>query len=212
MLPPLGIIFGLLVGFIAAQVWSDFERAKVAVGTEATALRSVVLLVEVFPEEQQAHFRALINRHVDVSVNEEWPKLALGHATLAGLPSSLREALKSALVLTPADDAQKMARGEMIKALESALEARRQRIIVSQSSVSPIKWVALLLQALCALVAIAMVHSDNRLTCGIALTMFATGIALSLVLIAAYSHPFNSVGPGLLNQVIASEGALRAGR
>ena len=39
MLPPLGIIFGLLVGFIAAQVWSDFERAKVAVGTEATALR-----------------------------------------------------------------------------------------------------------------------------------------------------------------------------
>jgi hypothetical protein len=23
MLPPLGIIFGLLVGFIAAQVWSD---------------------------------------------------------------------------------------------------------------------------------------------------------------------------------------------
>ena len=28
MLPPLGIIFGLLVGFIAAQVWSDFDRAR----------------------------------------------------------------------------------------------------------------------------------------------------------------------------------------
>lgn len=27
MLPPLGIIFGLLVGFTAAQVWSDFEKA-----------------------------------------------------------------------------------------------------------------------------------------------------------------------------------------
>src|SRR6188472_2388936 len=89
MLPPLGIIFGLLVGFIAAQVWSDFERAKVAVGTEATALRSVVLLAEVFPEEQQARFRTFINRHIDESVNEEWPKLARGHATLTGLPSSL---------------------------------------------------------------------------------------------------------------------------
>ncbi|MGD0533735.1 MAG: hypothetical protein ABSA62_16130, partial [Methyloceanibacter sp.] len=44
MLPPLGIIFGLLVGFIAAQVWSDFERAKVAVATEASALRTVNLL------------------------------------------------------------------------------------------------------------------------------------------------------------------------
>ena len=212
MLPPLGIIFGLLVGFIAAQVWSDFERAKVAVGTEATALRGVVLLAEVFPEEQQARFRTLINRHIDEAVNEEWPKMAGGHATLTGLPSSLREALKSALVLVPADEAQKTARVEIIRALENALDARRQRLIVSQTSVSPIKWVALLLQALCALIAIAMVHSDNRLTCGIALTIFATGIALSLVLIAAYSHPFHSVGPELLRQVIASEAAAEAGR
>jgi uncharacterized membrane protein HdeD (DUF308 family) len=52
MLPPLGIIFGLLVGFIAAQVWSDFERAKVAVATEASALRSVDLLAESLPAEQ----------------------------------------------------------------------------------------------------------------------------------------------------------------
>lgn len=212
MLPPLGIIFGLLVGFIAAQVWSDFERAKLAVGTEATALRSVVLLAEIFPEEQQAHFRGLINRHIDESVTKEWPKLARGHATLTGLPSSLREALKSALAIIPTNDAQTMARGEMIKALENALEARRQRIIVSQSSVSPVKWIALVLQALCALVAIAMVHSDNRLTCGIALTIFATGVALSFVLIAAYSHPFNSVGPGLLQQVIAGEVPLATGR
>jgi hypothetical protein len=35
MLPPVGIIFGLLVGFTAAQAWSDFERAKVAVADEA---------------------------------------------------------------------------------------------------------------------------------------------------------------------------------
>ena len=43
---------------------------------------------------------------------------------------------------------------------------------------------------LCTLVAIAMVHSDNRLACAIAMTLFATGIALSLLLIAAYSRPF----------------------
>jgi hypothetical protein len=39
MLPPLGIIFGLLVGFIAVQVWNDFDRAKAAVASEASALR-----------------------------------------------------------------------------------------------------------------------------------------------------------------------------
>ena len=58
-----------------------------------------------------------------------------------------------------------------------------------------------ILQGLCTLIAIAMVHSDNRLACAIALTLFATGIALSLLLIAAYSRPFTgeiSVGPDLL--------------
>ncbi|MGZ8400606.1 MAG: bestrophin-like domain [Methyloceanibacter sp.] len=50
-----------------------------------------------------------------------------------------------------------------------------------------------------------MVHSDNRLAAAIAMTLFATGIALSLLLIAAYSRPFTgeiSVSPDLLQQVI----------
>ena len=42
MLPTLGILFALLVGFIAVEVWSNFDKAKVAVATEASALRAVV--------------------------------------------------------------------------------------------------------------------------------------------------------------------------
>jgi hypothetical protein len=60
---------------------------------------------------------------------------------------------------------------------------------------------------LCTLVAIAMVHADNRRACAITLTLFATGVALSVLLIAAYSRPFGeiSVTPELLKQVIATE-------
>jgi hypothetical protein len=36
MLPPLGIIFGLLVGFVAVQVWNDFDKAKAAIASEAS--------------------------------------------------------------------------------------------------------------------------------------------------------------------------------
>ena len=97
-----------------------------------------------------------------------------------------------------------------VKALQTALDARRQRIVVSESGLGKVKWAAILLQALCTLIVIAMVHSDNRLTCAITLTAFATGVALSLLLIAAYSRPFTgeiSVGPDLLKQVITSESA-----
>ena len=95
-------------------------------------------------------------------------------------------------------------------ALHRALDARRQRIIISQSEVGPVKWAAILLMGLCALIAIAIVHSDNRLTCAIAVGLFATGFALSSLLIAAYSRPFTgeiSVKPDLLQEVVPSETA-----
>jgi hypothetical protein len=208
MLPPLGVLFALLVGFIAVEVWNNFDKAKAAVATEASALRAVVLLAGTFPEEQKARIYALINRHIEVAVNQEWPEMAHQQATLSPLPTALIEALHEALALKHADDSQRTAQPEMVRALHTALDARRQRIVISESSVGAVKWAGILLQGLCTLVAIAVVHSDNRPACAMTLILFATGIALSVLLIAAYTRPFtgeNSVAPELLKQVIASE-------
>ena len=205
MLPPLGILFALLVGFIAVEVWNNYDKAKVAVVSEASALRAIVLLAGTFPEEEKTRIYALIDRHIEVAVNEGWPAMARHRLTLSTLPTALMEALQDVLTLKPADGGQRIAQSEMVKAIHTAMDARRQRIVVSQSAVGTVKWAGIILQGLCTLVAIAMVHSDNRLACAIAMTLFATGIALSLLLIAAYSRPFTgeiSVGPDLLKQVI----------
>ena len=205
MLPPLGILFALLIGFIAVEVWNNYDKAKGAVATEASALRAVVLLAGTFPEEQKTRIYALIDRHIEVAVNEGWPAMAGRRLTLSTLPTSLIAALQETLTLKPADDSQQIAQTEMVKAIHAAADARRQRIVISESSVGRVKWAGILLQGICTLIAIAMVHSDNRLACAIAMTLFATGMALSLLLIGAYSRPFVgeiSVRPDLLKQVI----------
>jgi hypothetical protein len=100
---------------------------------------------------------------------------------------------------------QQTAQREITIALENALDARRQRIIISQSEVNWVKWSCLCLLAACALVAIAMVHSDNRLTSAITMAPFASGVAASLLLILAHDRPFIgelSVGPNALFQVM----------
>src|SRR5262252_5346922 len=99
MLPPLGILFALLVGFIAVEVWGNFDKAKAAVTTEASALRAVVLFVGAFPDEQRTRIYALVNRHIDESVNKEWPEMARQRATLANLPTALIEALHETLAV-----------------------------------------------------------------------------------------------------------------
>jgi Protein of unknown function (DUF4239) len=211
MLPPLGIIFGLLVAFVAAQVWNDVDHAKTAVNREASALRAVVLLAGDFPAASEKRLRALVGRHISEAVTQEWPAMAQRHATLTFAPPALLEALQLTLALSPHDDGQLAAQREMVSSLQNALDARRQRILISQSRVNWVKWTGLLVQAACTLFAIALVHSDNRLSAALAMTLFATGVAVSLVLIASHNRPFSgeiSVGPDVLLQVMPAEGSL----
>ena len=208
MLPPLGIIFGLLVAFLAAQAWSDFDKAHTAVHHEASALRAVVLLIASFPGEPEVRTRALIRHHVQEAAAQEWPAIASGRARLTITPRPLAEALELTLGLVPRSDGQAAAQREIVASLQSALDARRQRILISGSAINWIKWTGLLLQAACTLVAIAMVHCDNRATAALALALFATAVALCTLLIAAHDRPFTghiSVGPDVLLQVMPAE-------
>jgi len=92
--------------------------------------------------------------------------------------------------LTPANPGQEIAQRGIYTALEDALDARRQRIIVSLSQVSLAKWLCLSVQAACMLVAIAMLHCDNRGALAIASGLFASGVAVSIFLILAHDRPF----------------------
>jgi hypothetical protein len=53
-----------------------------------------------------------------------------------------------------------------------------------------------------------MVHSDNRATAALAMTIFATAVAICVLLIASHDRPFTgeiSVGPDVLLQVMPEE-------
>jgi Protein of unknown function (DUF4239) len=205
MLPPLGIIFGLFVAFTAAQVWNDTERANAAVDREASALRAIVVMAANLPEETAANLRGLMRTYIEEVADREWPMMAERSATLTTAPGQLVQALQLTIALTPSSQGQQAAQRELITAIETVFDARRQRIITSQSQVNPVKWLCIFLQAACALLAIAMVHSDNRLAAAITLALFATGVAASVLLIAAHDRPFTgetSVRPDPLLQVM----------
>ena len=191
MLPPMGLLFALIVGFLAAQVWSDAGRAQEAVNREASALRSIALLAHAFPGEPEARIDALLRRQIREAVDEEWPAMAHQRATLTVIPAPLADALQLAVSLSPHTEGQKTAQHEMVSSLQSAFDARRQRILVSESSVNWVKWSGVILVALLTLIAIAFVHSDNRLTAALAMGLFSAAVAASLMLIAAHQHPFS---------------------
>ena len=183
LLPPLGIIFGLFVAFLAAQVWNDLDRA----GAPETRLRG------------------LIHTQIEAARDVEWAAMSHRRATIVMIPKPLAEAIRRAMSLSPTGDGQVAAQREILAALENALDARRQRILVSQAAVNGVKWAALIVQAAVTLLAIAMVHCDNRLSAGLALGLFSTAVGVCVLLLVAHDRPFIgqlAVGPAALLQVM----------
>ncbi len=208
MLPPLGIIFGLFVAFVASQVWSDTDRARAAVNTEANSLSTVIFLAASFPGEPELRMRELTRQHIGEVVTVEWPRMAQGNGSFMVTPMALAEELQFILAIKPESEGQATAQRQIVAALEGAMEARRQRIAVSRSRVNWVKWTALIVQAICTLIAIAMVHIDTRGAAAISLWIFATGVAVSILLIASHDRPFKgelSIKPDLLKQVLPEE-------
>jgi hypothetical protein len=205
ILPPLAIVFALLVGFLAAQVWNDADRASTAVHREASALRAVVLLAKAFPGETEARLRDLVRTHIQEAIDREWPAMAHRDASLTLIPAPLASALELSIGLTPHGDGQGAAQRALIDAIQTALDVRRQRIILSGSSVNWVKWMVLLAQAWLTLVTVGMIHSGNRGSCRVIMAIFATSVAMAVVLIAAHSRPFAgdfAVRPNVLLQVM----------
>ena len=205
MLSPMGTLFALFVVFTAAQVWADRDRATAAVDEEASALRAAMILAATLPGDSQRHLESLIRSHIEEASTNEWPMMAHQASTLNTVPPQLAEALQFTLALNPSSQGQEIAQREMTAELESALAARRQRILISQSSVSGLKWAGLFVQAICVLVTIALAHGDNRGAALIAMGLFATGAAACLLLIGAYDRPFLgqfSIRPDPLLQVM----------
>jgi hypothetical protein len=205
MLSPMGTLFALFVVFTAAQVWNDNDRAKEAVDQEASALRATVILIPAFPEDLQRRLQSLIRSHIEDAATKEWPMMARHASTLKAVPRQLAEALQLTLDFKPSSQGQEVAQHEMVAKLESALDARRERILISQLSISGVKWGCLWVELICVLVTIALVHANNRGGAVLAMGLFATGAAVCILLIGVYDRPFDgqfAVRPDPLMQVM----------
>ena len=194
---PLGWMAILIFGttfLVAAAI--DRVVQSLAVGERARAFQAVSpgLLPPL----------GLVGQHIQDAQEDEWPAMAHRQATITIVPAALGEAMQTTLALPVQSDGQVAAQQAVVAALERALDARRQRILIGQSHVNGVKWISLFIQALCTLIAIAIVHSDNRASATIALGLFSTAVAVCILLITAHDRPFigqNAVQPTVLLQV-----------
>ena len=194
VLTPLCIILGLLIGFLAARVWANLDRANQFVGQEAGALRETILLTDALPSDVRTGVRQAVKKHIDFIESKEWPAMASGSANLHSVAVGLAEAMTALLSFTPVQSNQQLAQQRALAAIEQALEARRNRVLLSEAEIAPLQWIVIIGLAVLILVTLAMVLIQERLAMAIAMFIYSTGIAVCLVLLMSYDRPFGTGG------------------
>jgi hypothetical protein len=149
ILSPLGTMAGLLIAFLAVRVWANLDHAVAAMADEASSIREAVLLADLLPTDKRAVIRDGVETYLHFVDARDWPAMTSGTASLREVPPGLTDAMSAVLSFAPTTPGLDLAQQRAVIALEHALEARRQRILLSEAAIAPIQWlVCLTVQAL----------------------------------------------------------------
>jgi hypothetical protein len=181
------VIFGILTGFLANDVWDRNRRAAATVRGEGANLISLHALAAALGTPHVAIDRA-IQAYAIAVIDMEWPRMENGEA------SPEAEAAQDELLQTVAQS--DIAPGNAVLKqllLETALkirEARGERLALSSDFSENFKWTCVLLMAVMAQISLAAVQLDEARAQIAAMVIFTASIILVIGMIAAHEGPF----------------------
>jgi hypothetical protein len=199
MLTPLAVILGLMIAFLAQRVWTNIDHAHTYIGAETSALRQTVLLTNALPREVGEPLRSLIRDHVNFVIAEDWDSMSSVEGS-RDLPELLAKAMLQILAYSPTTHGQQIAQEQIVVALNVATTARLDRILLSESAISPLQWQVIIVISVLILITICMVHLDRPFTTMANLFVFSSAVATCLILITVNDRPFAEGGIQLTPQ------------
>jgi len=183
-----GVVYAVLLAFLAIAVWQRFDDAQTRVSDEASRLIVVYRRVDAFPESR-ASLRRQIVRYVEALVNDEWPKMNEGTA------SAKADALIEGIALhvrhlkanTPA---QQVMLTSLVDGVQATMMDRDDRLVLSNTGLNAFLWTILYLGAAAVLAFSYLFAFKSRGAQAAMIGLLAFTLALVLYLIAVIDFPF----------------------
>ena len=198
----IGLAFGLLISFNAVTVWETGDAARDAVVREVAALEDAAYEVDVLPSPEREQARTALADYVDYILADEWPLLSKGTAR-----TERPETLQTLLAFGRPEG-----RDDLHEAMNTATQARMDRIRMSMYRMSRARWGVVILLALLLIVAMGLLHAEHRRGRAVALGFVSMSIAVCFVILFAHGRPFigtNAIRPAEMRELAARLGPER---
>lgn len=184
-----GVIYGILLGLVAAGVWSNFQALSNQVDSEATITAALYQDMATYPHTYRQAYQRELKAYVRAVIEQDWPAHNQGSVSQASskVLRSFKNHLYDFVPLTPR---LRVVHGQSINQLNELLIAHRLRLRGNQANLPELLWWVIILGALIN-VAISWFFVSDDIVHQVALTsLIALLLGSLLFLTAAMDNPF----------------------
>lgn len=184
------VIFAILLGFLANDIWGRQQRAAATVRAEAENLQSLMGLAAAFglpPEPLGAAVRA----YAEAVVTKEWPSMKHGDSAPEA-EQALDRLLKTIARLDFSGAGNSEAQRLLLDDGVSVSTSRNMLLRLSRDESEELKWLLVLALAVTCQISVAVVHLETIRPQIAALTLWTASLVFVLGLLTLYDAPFAS--------------------
>jgi len=192
-------LFGLMLTFLAQDIWEANRQAKRGLGVEHEQLVTMLALDET-PGGADENLRTAVRNYVQAVVTYEWPSMENG----LGAPEAETALDDLTRLAAEAPVEPRLAQAVFDTAMKLRA-ARERRLGIANDFPDDRKWLAVILLGLFTQMSLAATHLDRIRAQLLAQLVFGAGAVTAISLIASIEQPFsppNAISPQPLIDVI----------
>jgi hypothetical protein len=183
------ILFALLTGFLANDVWDRNRLANRSVLAERDAMLAIQAM-SIAAVLDMSDIRSGVQAYARTLIEEEWPLMEEQESSpRAG--DTLNALLARVADPRVGTDAGTAAQGVLLDTVLKLRSSRQDRLAMSGDRSDRTKWTAVLILALVTQMAIGIVHLERPRAQVAALSIFTLAVITTLGLVAIRERPFD---------------------
>ena len=177
----IGVIYAVLLGFVAVNVNEDYHDAEQTAEKEAIVLIDLFRDADIFKPEIKTNIRSEIINYTRYVIEKEWKELSL--QGISNPPQIMHKIWNAYTAIDPTTEGEKIWLRESVAKLNDFSNIRLERIYNSKGSIGSMMWTFLLFGALIVTSFMYFFYAENFVAQGLMTAFLAGTIAFMLFLV-----------------------------
>jgi hypothetical protein len=190
MVASIMVFYGLALALTAVHVWETYEDVARVTTRESACIAALWRDVSEYPEPTRSLLQAGLKEYTDYTIHEAWPMQHNGIVPVRGI-SRIDRFQTTLMQFEPRTEGQKLLMGEALRAYNTMIEVRRQRLDAVETQLPGMMWFVVVAGAVISLLSSFYFPVEDFRVHATQVALLAVLIGVVIFMIVALDRPFH---------------------